>query len=63
MTRIGGYLRWEEHRLSRTRVCVDREGDVDDLSEEFIRLIPPSSGTAGGAHEPRLGRHDLTSAG
>jgi hypothetical protein len=32
-SRLGGELRWEDNRLCRTRVCVDREGTVDDMSE------------------------------
>jgi hypothetical protein len=38
---IGEGLRREERLLSRTRVCVDRVGDVDDLSEGYFRLPSP----------------------
>jgi hypothetical protein len=32
-TRLGGELRREEQLISRTGMCVDREGTDDDLSE------------------------------
>jgi hypothetical protein len=45
---LGGELRREEKLLSRTRVCVDRIGALDDLSEGCFRLpFPPSSYTTG----------------
>jgi hypothetical protein len=30
---LGDELRREEHRLSRTRLCVDQSGTVDDISK------------------------------
>jgi hypothetical protein len=46
---LGGELRHEEHRLSRTGVRVDRDATVDYLSDgDFALLSPaPSSGTIG----------------
>jgi hypothetical protein len=50
--KLGGELRREERPLSRTGMCKDRVGTVDDLSEGvFYVPFPPSSGTTGVAHE------------
>jgi hypothetical protein len=38
--RLGGELRQEELLLTRTRVCVDRVGAYDDLSEGFSLAFP-----------------------
>jgi hypothetical protein len=38
---LGGELRREDQRLSCTRVCVDRDGTVDDLIEGFIVCLSP----------------------
>jgi hypothetical protein len=38
---VGGGLRRLERVLSRTRVCVDRAGAFDDLSEGTLRLLYP----------------------
>jgi hypothetical protein len=38
---LGGELRWEEQRLPRARMCVDRAGTVDDMSEGFFACLPP----------------------
>jgi hypothetical protein len=44
--KLGGELRREEQRLSRTMVYVDLDGAVDDMSEGFFSLVfPPNSGT------------------
>jgi hypothetical protein len=41
-TRLGGELRREEERLSRTGMCVDREETVDDPSDGlFVCFTPP----------------------
>jgi hypothetical protein len=64
-TKLGGQLRREEQLLSRTGMCSDRDGTVDDLSEGGVRLAsPPRSGTTGVAQEQRqvrLDEHKLTS--
>jgi hypothetical protein len=39
--RLGGKLRREEYRLSRTGVRVDRDGAVDVICEGAFRLPPP----------------------
>jgi hypothetical protein len=39
-TRLGGELQREEQLLSRTGMCMDRVGTVDDLSEGVYRLPP-----------------------
>jgi hypothetical protein len=53
-TKPGGELRREEQLISRTGMCKDRVGTVDDLSEGFFRLpSPQGSGTTGVAHEQR----------
>jgi hypothetical protein len=45
---LGGELRREERILSRTRVCMDRVGAYDDLSDGvFAYLPPPISGKTG----------------
>jgi hypothetical protein len=33
-------LRLEEYHTSRTRVCVDRVGTVDDLSDDLLACLP-----------------------
>jgi hypothetical protein len=38
---IGGKLRWYQQRVSRMRVCVDRDGTVDDLGEGVFACLPP----------------------
>jgi hypothetical protein len=38
---LGGGLRREERLLTRTRVCMDRVGAIDDLSEVFFRMPSP----------------------
>jgi hypothetical protein len=40
-TRLGGELRREEQLISRTGMCTDRDGTVDDLSEGVFRLRSP----------------------
>jgi hypothetical protein len=40
-TRLGGELRREEQHMSRTGLCVDREGAVDDMSEGVFACLPP----------------------
>jgi hypothetical protein len=56
-TRLGGELRREEQLLTRTGMCMDRDGIVDDVSEGvFHPPSPPSSGTTGVAHEQRSSR-------
>jgi hypothetical protein len=58
-TKLGGELRREERLISRTGMCKDRVGTVDDLSEGVFHLpFPPSSGTTGVAHEQRSGKSD-----
>jgi hypothetical protein len=48
---LGGKQQREEHDLSRTPVCMDRDGTVDDLSDRVFRLpFPLISGTTGVAH-------------
>jgi hypothetical protein len=60
-TKLGGELRREEQLISRTGICMDRVGTVDDLSEGGFRLSsPPSSGTTGVAHEQRSSMSDST---
>jgi hypothetical protein len=39
--KLGGELRREERRLSLMRVCIDRVGTVDDLSEGVFACLPP----------------------
>jgi hypothetical protein len=52
-------MRREGRVLSRTRVCVDRVGAFDDLSEGILCMpFLPNSGTTGVAHEPRSSGHD-----
>jgi hypothetical protein len=54
-------LRREEQLISRTGMCMDRVGTVDDLSKGFFRLaFPPCSVTTGVAKEQRLGMSDST---
>jgi hypothetical protein len=61
-TKLGGELRREEQLISRTEMCKDRVGTVDDLSEGVFQMpFPPISGTTGVAQEQRLGRSDSTS--
>jgi hypothetical protein len=45
-TRLGGELRREEQLISRTGMCMDRAGTVDDPSEGAFPAHP-SSGTTG----------------
>jgi hypothetical protein len=53
-TRLSGKLRREEQLLTRTGLCTDRDGTVDDLSEGVFHLpFTPSSGTMGVAQEQR----------
>jgi hypothetical protein len=53
-TRLSGKLRREEQLLTRTVLCTDRDGTVDDLSEGVFHLpLTPSSGTIGVAQEQR----------
>jgi hypothetical protein len=55
-TRLGGELRREERVLSRTGMCMDRVGTVNDLSEGgFARLSSLAPAKGGVAHEQRLG--------
>jgi hypothetical protein len=56
-TWLGGELRREEQRLSRTGVCVDLEGTVDDLSEGVFAGLSPHLRQ----HEQRYGKPDSTS--
>jgi hypothetical protein len=60
MPKLGRDIRREERLLSRTRVCVDRIGAFDDVTEGGFRrmLSPPSSDTTGVVHESRSGRPD-----
>jgi hypothetical protein len=52
--RLGRKLRREEQRISRTGMCMDRVGTVDDMSEGAFRLpFPLSSVTTGVAKEKR----------
>jgi hypothetical protein len=66
-TRLGGKLQREEQLLTRTGMCTDRDGTVDDLSEGVFQLpFPPTSCTTGVAHEQRfrqvrLDQHNRTS--
>jgi hypothetical protein len=61
-TTLGGELRREEQLISRTGMCKDRVGTVEDLSEGFFRLpFPPSSGTTGVIHEQRSCMSNSTS--
>jgi hypothetical protein len=61
-TRLGGELRREEQLSTRTGMCTDRDGTVDDISEGVFHMpFPPSSGTTGVAHEHRSGRSASTS--
>jgi hypothetical protein len=61
---LGGELRWEEQRLPRARMCVDRAGTVDDMSEGFsLASPPPGSGTTGGVHAQRSSRPGSTNVG
>jgi hypothetical protein len=61
--KLGGELRREERLISRTGMCKDRIGTVDDLSEGVFHLpFPPISGTNGVAQEHRSGRSDSSSA-
>jgi hypothetical protein len=42
MTRLGGELRREEQRLTRTGMRTDRDGTVDDLTDGgFSPAFPP----------------------
>jgi hypothetical protein len=50
---LGGELRREEHRLSRTRVCLDRVETVDDLCEGVFRLPPPPAPARPESHRSR----------
>jgi hypothetical protein len=51
---LDGDMRREERLLSRTKVCMDRDGAFDDLSEGVFRVpFPRSSGTTGFVKEPR----------
>jgi hypothetical protein len=60
-TRLGGELRREEQLISRTGMCMDRVGTVDDLSEGGFHLpFPLSSGTTGDAHEQNSSKSDST---
>jgi hypothetical protein len=60
-TKLGGELRREEQLISRTGMCKDQDGTVDDLSEGVFRLpSPPSSGTTGVAQDQRSGKSDST---
>jgi hypothetical protein len=65
-TRLGGELRLEEQLLSRTGMCEDREGTVDDMSEGFLACLsslsparPESQGAE--VRHVRLDQHKLTS--
>jgi hypothetical protein len=55
---LGGRLRREERHMFRTRVCVDRVGAVNYLSEGVVRPPYPYSGTIRIAHEHILGGLD-----
>jgi hypothetical protein len=65
-TRLGGELRREEQRLSRTGVCVDREGTVDDVSDGGLSPpFPPPTPALQESHMStcevgRLDEHKLT---
>jgi hypothetical protein len=62
-TRLGGELRRKEQLLPRAGMSTDRDGTDDDLSEGFFHMpFPPSSGTAGVAHEPRSRMSTSTSS-
>jgi hypothetical protein len=51
-TKLGGELRREERLISRTGMCKDRVGTIDDLNEGVFHLpFTPSSGKTGVAHE------------
>jgi hypothetical protein len=59
---LRGEMRLEERLLSGMRVCVDRVGAYDDMSEGIFRMpFPRNSGTDRVAHEPRPGTPDSTS--
>jgi hypothetical protein len=61
-TRLGGELRREEQLLSRTRMCTDRDGTADDMSEGFFHVpFSLGSGATGVAHELRLSTSASTS--
>jgi hypothetical protein len=58
---LGGKLRRKKRRLSRTRLCVDRDGIVDDQSEGgFPMPSPLSSGTTILAHESTSRGHQVS---
>jgi hypothetical protein len=38
---LGAEVRRAAQQLSRTRVCVDRDGTVDDMSEGGFARLPP----------------------
>jgi hypothetical protein len=62
----GGATRFarEEQWCSRTRVCVDRDGTVNDLGDGIVRMpFPSSSGTTGVTQQQRSGRPIATSGG
>jgi hypothetical protein len=58
---LGGELRRKEHLLSRARVCGERFGAYDDMSEGFCCLpLSPTSGKTEIAHEARSSTPDST---
>jgi hypothetical protein len=49
---LGGSLLREKRHLSRTEVCVDRAGSIDDLSEVSLSLpLPPALSDASESHK------------
>jgi hypothetical protein len=57
--KLGGEVRREERLSSRTRVCADRAGAYDDLSEGFFRLPSPPTPVRPESHKS-LGPAGLT---
>jgi hypothetical protein len=52
-TRLGGELRREEQLISRTGMCMDRVGTVDDLSEGFFACLSPLAPARPESHRSR----------
>jgi hypothetical protein len=62
-TRLGGEVLREEQILPRAGMSTDRDGTDDDWSKGVFHMpFPPSSGTTGVAHEPRLDKFASTSS-
>jgi hypothetical protein len=57
-TKLGDELRREERLISRTGMCKDRVGTIDDMSEGIFHLRFPPTGVA---YKQRSGSSDSTS--